>query len=148
MRNTPCHPECSCSCLNSLALMGYSRKKSKQGGLGAYFLVGKPPGSLISLLLYPWDFWTKRSLTPENPTKLCYKNMLHLWNFKTKKQDTNFVDVGISTCSLTNPIILIHMLFLITPGNCMPSTLLFVFFPGMAQWMLPIANNYQSETTW
>ena len=128
MRNTPCHPECSCSCLNSVALMGYSRKKSKQGGLGAYFLVGKPPGSLISLLLYPWNFWTKRSLPLENPTKLCYKNMLHLSNFKTKKQDTNFVDVGISTCSLTNPIMLIHMLFLITPGNCMPSTLLFFFF--------------------
>lgn len=109
MRNTPCHPECSCSCLNSLALMGYSRKKSKQGGLGAYFLVGKPPGSLISLLLYPWNFWTKRSLPLEHPTKLCYKNMLHLSNFKTKKQDTNFFDVGISTCSLANPIILIHM---------------------------------------
>ena len=77
MSNTTCQTECSCSQLNNLAIMGYSRKKSKQGRLRAYVLVGKTPGTLISLLLYPWKPWTKQSLTPENFTKLCYKNMLH-----------------------------------------------------------------------
>ena len=78
--------------LNNLALMGYSRKKSKQGGLRAYVLVRKPPGTFISLLLHPWKFWTKKSLIPKNSTKLCYKKMMHPWNSKTKKQDTKILE--------------------------------------------------------
>ena len=39
------------------------------------------------------------------------------------------------------------MIFLNTPGHGIPSTLVFGFFSGIAQWMIPIASSYQWKTT-
>ena len=39
------------------------------------------------------------------------------------------------------------MIFLNNPGHGIPSTLVFGFFSGTAQWMVPIASSYQWKTT-
>ena len=49
--------------------MGYSRKKAKQGG--PIFL---NPLDYLVLQFYPWKFWIKHSINPENLAK-------HPWRF-------------------------------------------------------------------
>ena len=111
-----------------------------------YVLVEKTPGTLISLLLYPWKFRTKQSLTHGNSTKFCYKNVLHPWNFKTKNQNPCFtqifLDLGISSCFLINAW-KFHMPFLNTPEKACPQVP--CFFSETAQWMVPIASSYKSK---
>ena len=121
--------------------MGNSRTKAKGRGFRTFVLVGKSPETLTSLLLYPWNFWTKQSLTSEHSTKFCYKIMLHSWNSKTKKQGPcftkNLLDLVISTVFLIDPRNF-HVLFLNTTGNCTSLPSLFFFLSGITQWMVPI----------
>ena len=85
--------------------MGYSRKKIQAVVIEDIFFE-KNLETLISLLLYLGKFRIKQSVTAENSTKLCCKNMLHPWNSKTKKQypcSTQIVfDLGIFSGFLIN----------------------------------------------
>ena len=130
--------------------MGNSRTKAKAREFRTFALVGKNPEILISLLLYPWNFRTKQSLTSEHSAKFCYKIMLHSWNSKTKKQGPcftkNLLDLVISTVFLINPWNF-HVLFVNTTRNCVSSTSLFFFIRNNPMNGTNIACIYQSKIT-
>ena len=69
----PVSQECKCSQLNRLAIMGYSRKTFKQGGLKIYVVVEKNPRNFNEFVTLPLEIWTKPSLTHGNSIILCYK---------------------------------------------------------------------------
>ena len=77
-------------------ILGYSRKKSIQGGWGQTFL--ETPWNFLGFLLYPWKYQTKQSFTPRNSTKLCYTPQ-KLYGLKPR------------------PLEIPYEFFLIPPGN-------------------------------
>ena len=150
MRNTPCQPEFSCSQLDSLALMGYSRKKIQTGGVEGIHFDRKNPWNFNKFVTLPLEIPNKTSgQNKASPLKIprncvtktcCTPEILKL---KNKKQ--TFLDIGISICFLINPW-KTHMLFLNTPGHCMPSTSLFAFFleqPNECYQQLVVINQKQ-----
>ena len=64
---------------HTLALLGYSRQKFRQGWLKHTFL--KNFLEFLGLPLYPWKFSRKQSFTSGNSTKLCYNP----WEFQNQK---------------------------------------------------------------
>ena len=76
----------------------------------------------------------------------------HLKLYEQKTRQKFFFDLGISTCFLIYPW-KSHMLFLNTPGNCMPSTPLFAFFQkspmnATKSQQLSIKNNIKHTLTY
>ena len=53
-------------------------EKTQTGG--TYF--SENPLDSLGLYFYPWKFWIKHSITPENLAKLCYTP----WKFEDQKQ--------------------------------------------------------------
>ena len=93
---------------SSLYILGYFRKKNKQGGWGDTFL--KNTLDFFIFLLYPWKFQTKQSSTPHMHLEVSQNCFRSLGNFKAKSQDSwkfhitfFFFKVGNSTSFLINP---------------------------------------------
>ena len=94
---------------HTLALLGYSRKKFRQGWLKHTFF--KKSLEFLGLSLYPWKFWRKQSFTLRNFTKSYYNP----WEFEDQKPspmeiphdcflirwklDSFYLIPGISICS-------------------------------------------------
>ena len=111
-----------------LALLGYSRKKFRQGWLKHTFF--KNSLEFLGLSLYPWKFWRKQSFTSGNSTKLYYNP----WEFQDQKARPMEIphDCFLIRWKLHSFLLdpwNFHMLFN-TPGNSMSS--FFGFFSGIA----------------
>ena len=65
---------------HTLALLGCSRKKFRQGWLKHSYFFQKIPG-IFRFVIYPWKFWRKQSFTLRNFTKLYYNP----WEFQDQK---------------------------------------------------------------
>ena len=110
------------------ALLGYSRKKFRQGWLKYTFF--KKSLEFLGLSLYPWKFWRKQSFTSGNSTKLYYNP----WEFQDQKARPMEIphDCFLIRWKLHSFLLdpwNFHMLFN-TPGNSMSS--FFGFFSGIA----------------
>ena len=108
---------------HTLALLGYSRKKFRQGWMKHTFF--KKSLEFLGLPLYPWKFWRKQNFTSGNSIKLYYNP----WEFQDQKPRPMEIphDCFVIRWKL-HPFLLdpwnFHMLFN-TPGNSMSSFIRF-----------------------
>ena len=131
--------------------MGYSRRSIKQAGLKTHVVVGKNRRNFNQFFTLALEIPDKTKSHPSKFHNVVLHNVLHPWNSKTKNQNPCFTQkfyliMEFSLVFLINPWKFQMLFLLIPPEIACPQLPNLLFFPGIAQWMVPIASSYQAKT--